>query len=122
MTENNAHNEYSLRQFAAFAGGDPENLREILVSFINSGKKNAELFRQYIEDESVIMISELSHKMLPLYRQLEAKDIVDLLSQLEQRDIFLPDHEHYYSMAKSALNMIDTLLLNIQKREGISFS
>jgi len=122
VTEYNPLNEYSLKQFAAFAGGDQENLREILVSFISSGKKNAELFKQSIEDENVIMISELSHKMLPLYRQLEAKNIVGLLSQLEQKDIQSPGNEMYYSIAKSALNMIETLLLNIQKREEISLS
>lgn len=120
MTEYNAQDEYSLKQFAAFAGGDPKNLREILVSFINSGKNNAMLFRQYLEDENIIMIAELSHKMLPMYRQLEAKNIVDLLSQLEQKDVFSPDQKQYHSMAKSVLNLIDTLLRTIQKREGIS--
>lgn len=111
--------EYSLKQFAAFAPGDPEGLREILISFVSSGQQNVKLFRQYIEEENVNMISELSHKMLPLFRQLEAKHIVDILSQLEQKETYLSGREEFYSMANSSLNKIEELLLIIQKREGI---
>jgi hypothetical protein len=113
-------NDYSLKQFAAFANGDPESIREILISFIRSSKQNVKLFRQYIEEENVIMISELSHKMLPLFRQLEAKEIVDLLLQLEQKDNYILGHGQFFSIAKSSLDMIETLLETIQKKERIS--
>ncbi|MDP2888388.1 MAG: hypothetical protein Q8P34_05385 [Bacteroidota bacterium] len=77
------HKSYNLDQFKAFAAGDQESLRQILGSFIVSGKRNANHFRKFIDEKNTKEVSELSHKMLTLFRQLEAKDIVGLLVQLE---------------------------------------
>lgn len=122
MTGYNPQNEYSLKQFAAFAGGDPENLREILTSFISSGKKNVEFLRQYLEDENVSMISELSHKMLSLFRQIEANGIAELLSKLEQQTDFRLDKNQYLLHGRLALEQIEALLLFIQTEENIKDS
>ena len=110
---------YNLEQFAAFAAGDPEGVKQILVSFINSGNQNATLFRQYLHEENDSAISELSHKMLTLFRQLEAYDIVDLLDQLEQKDFAQTNNKQYYSMGNSALEKIEALLLIIEKEQNI---
>lgn len=119
MSEYKAQNIYSLKQFTAFAAGDPESLREILISFISSGKKNIKIFRQYIEDENVIMISELSHQMLPLFRQIEANDIAELLSGLEQQGDFRLDNKQYYLFGRLVLEKIEALLHIIQTEENI---
>lgn len=112
-------NGYNLKQFAAFAAGDPESLRQILVSFIISGKQNATLFRQYLQEENDNGVSDLSHKMLTLFRQLEAHDIVELLAQLERKDFARIDNKQYYSLGKLVLEKIDVLLRTIQKEENI---
>ena len=112
-------NGYSLKQFAAFAEGDQESLRQILVSFINTGKQNAMLFRQYLEEENDNDLSELSHKMLSLFRQLEAYDIVELLSQLEHKDFARMYNKQDYLRGKLAIEKIEALLHSIQKEENI---
>jgi len=117
---NNSSKGYNLKQFAAFAEGDPECLRQILESFINTGKQNAILLSQYLQDKNDPALSELSHKMLPLFRQLEADDIVELLARLERKDfprIF--NHDDFLN-GKSVLEKIEALLLTIQKEENIS--
>ncbi|NEW84379.1 MAG: response regulator [Mariniphaga sp.] len=113
------HNGYNLRQFAAFAEGDPEILTQILVSFIKTGKQNALLFRQFLHAESDHELSELSHKMLSLFRQLEANDLVVLLSQLEHKDFASLHHKEFYLCGKMAIEQIDELLQTIQKEENI---
>ena len=113
------HNGYNLKQFAAFAEGDPESLRQILVSFIKTGKQNALLFRQYLHDESDLELSELSHKMLSLFRQLEANDLVVLLSQLEHKDFASLHHKEFYICGEMAIDKIDALLQTIQEEENV---
>jgi len=113
-------NGYNLKQIAAFAEGDPEGLLQILVSFIKTGKQNALLFRQYLNDENDHALSELSHKMLSLFRHLEANDLVELLSQLEHIDFARLHSQEFYSCGKLAIEKIDVLLNTIQKEENIS--
>ena len=112
-------NGYNLEQLAAFAAGDPESLRQILVSLIYSGKENTRLFRQYIQDENMEALSALSHKMLTLFRQMEATDIVELLSKLEQKDISGQNNQQYYVWGKMALEKINSLLHTIETEENI---
>ncbi len=114
------HKGYNLKQIAAFAEGDPESLRQILVSLISSGKQNAIHFRQCLDEKNINAISDLSHKMLPLFRQLEVNDITELLARLEQKDFTLTDNRQYYLWGKLAIEKIDVLLNTIQKRENIS--
>ncbi|HEX7584130.1 MAG TPA: hybrid sensor histidine kinase/response regulator [Prolixibacteraceae bacterium] len=116
---NARQNRYNLEQFAAFASRDPESLRQILVSLIHSGMANTALFRQYLQDENLDALSALSHKMLTLFRQMEATDIVELLSRLEQKDE-LTDNKQYFLWGRLALEKIETILHTIQIDENIS--
>lgn len=113
---------YNLDQFKAFAGGDPESLRQILVSFVNTGNQNARLFRQSIQEENRFAVSELSHKMLPLFRQLQATDIAELLAQLERKELENMDYQNYFTMGKQALVKIEEILQTIQEEEHIAVS
>lgn len=113
------HNGYNLNQIAAFAEGDQESLMQILVSFIKTGKQNAILFRQYLQDRNDRSLSELSHKMLSLFRQLEANDLVVLLSQLEHYDFAAVNNKEFYICGNRAIEKIDALLTTIQKEENI---
>ena len=112
-------NGYNLKQLAAFAEGDPELLRQILVSFISTGKQNVTLFRQFLLDENYNSLSELSHKMLPMFRQLEAYEIAELLSRMEQRDFVRKNRIHYYLEGTLVLERIESLLITLHKVEII---
>lgn len=114
------HKSYNLDQIKAFAAGDPESLRQILVSFIASGKRNAKHFRKSIAEKNTSEISELSHKMLTLFRQLEAQYIVELLAQLEDMEELRFDEQQYFSLSKLALEKIEALLQEIQENENIT--
>ena len=117
--ENTHSNGYTLKQVAAFAEGDPEFLRQILVSFISTGKQNVTLFRQYLDDENYNAVSELSHKMLPMFRQLEAYDVAELLFQMEEKDFARKNSIQYHIQGRLALERIETLLFTLQNEESI---
>ena len=117
ISPSSRQNGYNLEPFAAFAAGDPESLRQILASLIHSGKENTSLFRQYIQDENKDALAALSHKMLTLFRQMEATDIVELLSRLEQNSG--SDDQQYYRWANLALEKIESVLHTIETEENI---
>ncbi len=110
---------YSLEQIAAFASGEPESLRQILISFLDSGWQNTLMFRKLIDEGNQKAISELSHKMLPLFRQLEASEVVQLLSQLEQKKPAGLNRDQWYMLALSALSKIEKLMIVIGRKEGL---
>jgi CheY-like chemotaxis protein len=113
-------NGYNLEQLEAFAAGDPESFKEILSSLIHTGKENIILFKQYIEKKDRDAISALAHKMLTLFRQMEATDIVELLSRLEHVSSAQDDNPQYYLWGKLALEKIEALLQTIEKEENIA--
>jgi CheY-like chemotaxis protein len=114
--------DYDLEQFRAFAGGDSESLRQIMGSFMKSGNQNVQILRQSIHEKDKHAVSELAHKMLPLFRQLKANGIVELLARLEQNGKETGDNESYLTTGKLALIRIEEILQIIQEEENIEIS
>ena len=110
---------YKLHQIAAFASDEPESLRQILVSFLKSSRQNILFFKKYLYEENEDAISALSHKMLPLFSQLEAYSIVELLSILEQKNRTGISQPQWYAYAASVLDKIEKLMATIQREEGL---
>ena len=75
---------YTLKNIAQFTDGDPESLKRIMKSFVDSTAGNVGLLRDGLRDRRWDTISGVAHKMLPLFRQLEAVDIIPLLEKMEQ--------------------------------------
>lgn len=74
---------YTLKNIQMFTEGDEEALKKIITSFVNE----TELHLQFLEDillkGNYENASSLAHKMLPLFRQLEAREIIPLLEKVE---------------------------------------
>jgi len=117
--DENGNNGYNLEQLAAFAAGDPESLQQILVSLIHSGKQNVSIFRRYVDEENMIGVSELAHKMLTIFRQLQASEIVNLLAILERKDFSGLNNKQFFTLAIQALEKIEDLLQIIQEEQKV---
>ncbi len=115
----NTGQSYNLEQIAAFASGDEETLRQIIVSFIQSSRQNTDLLRKFHREKNQHALSELAHKMLPLFRQLEAHPIVELLAVLEQRNTPALSAQQLYALALQAADQVDALMNTIQQEEGL---
>jgi hypothetical protein len=74
---------YSLSQIMAFAANDPQSIYRILESFVESTCENLALFRNYLNDRNYQPLPELAHKMIAMFRQLEAFQVVTLLTKIE---------------------------------------
>lgn len=87
---------YTLKNIEQFTDDDPDSLKKIIVSFVDTTTEHIELLKDSLRNKQWDTISRIAHKMLPLFRQLEARDIIPLLEKMEQVD------KHSLSPAESA--------------------
>lgn len=117
--ENVIRKGYNLDQITAFTDGDKESLNQILVSFVDTSRQNLKLFKESLKKENTAKIVELSHKMLPIFRQLEVSDIVDLLAQLEQKEFTSLNDKLFLMLSQLTIEKVDAFLLVLVKEENL---
>ena len=102
---------YNIKQIEAFTLGDVESTRKILQSLIDSSRKNLLLFKQYLAQRNYILLAELAHKMLPMFRQLDARETVELLVLIEQKKLI---DEQWQPIGNRAYERVTTLIQKIK--------
>lgn len=78
---------YTLKNIMLFTDNDPEATRKIIESFMHDTQQNIDLFKNHLETSNNEAIFQLAHKMLPMFRQLEASPIIERLQKLERSGI-----------------------------------
>ncbi|WP_163717364.1 hypothetical protein [Mangrovibacterium lignilyticum] len=115
-TTNTESPEYSLNQVLAFAGPSLEEQKELIQLLVDSAGLNVAAFRNEITLQNRANACELAHKMLTLFKQLQATKITPSLEQLEQvGNELLPD-EQFFAIAKTVLIQIELVLNDIKLR------
>jgi signal transduction histidine kinase/CheY-like chemotaxis protein len=79
-----ATGENRFQSLLCFASGEKESERAILQSFVDESKKNVENLLSMKRKKNIIGINQLAHKMLPLFRMMNEKEIVEWLIALEK--------------------------------------
>jgi len=79
---NNEENRF--QSLLSFASGEKESERAILQSFVDESKKNIENLISLKKKKDIEGIHRLAHKMLPLFRMMNEKEIVEWLIALEK--------------------------------------
>ena len=74
---------YTLKNIMEFTDNDPQATTEVIRSFIRETEQNLKLLETGNEAEQ---IKKTAHKMLPMFRQLEAKKAVIQLEKLERTE------------------------------------
>lgn len=77
---------YTLKHILQFADQDRTALKAILESFVAATREHLRLLQEDLQAGKTADIVRLAHKMLPMFRQLEAEKIVGLLQYLEQAE------------------------------------
>jgi signal transduction histidine kinase/CheY-like chemotaxis protein len=96
---------YSLDQIRQFALDDKESMKRILISFAESSYENLILFDKYITEKNRRDLSELAHKMMAMFRQLEATYIVEHLIKIEQ-DYYNMSDEQWSRLSRETLTRV----------------
>lgn len=113
---------YSIKQLEAFADGDPQSTQLILMAFMKSSMQNLELFKQYLDEKDYTLLAELSHKMLPMFRQLETNTIIRLLESLELKNMEKLSSESRKLVGETVSTKIELLLEKIRSEQQIQIN
>ncbi len=118
---NTVNNKYSIEGIKAFAEGEMDTTREILTSFAHSTSQNLTEFKQHIQTKNYEEVKKLAHKMLPMFRQLEAVDIIEPLRKLEQ-NYYNRKQDKWIVESKQLLIKIEKLMEKIIEEYQLPFS
>ncbi|KUF44615.1 hybrid sensor histidine kinase/response regulator [Myroides marinus] len=99
---------YNTRSLTQFIGDDINALKNLLVIFIDSTKENLLDLHYAKEEFDIEQISNIAHKMLPMFKQLEIKTLINTLEVLEDKSISFDTQEDLNKY-------IDELEVNVNK-------
>lgn len=74
---------YSLKSLEKFTNNDPDSLRTVVLTFIESAKTNCDDLVKSVEAKDAQLMAETAHRMIPMLRQMEVHSIAGLLMPLE---------------------------------------
>ena len=87
--ENDSNSFYSLKSLQSFLADDDEALEEFLTSFIKRTEENLIELEDAIVENNILEIKEISHRMCPMFKQIQAHTISGILDDLERKDLSL---------------------------------
>lgn len=108
---------YTLKNIRQFTDNDPQALKTIIQSFIRETTEHINKLEKHQAAEQWEEISKLAHKMLPLFRQLEIKNIIENLECLEHPDKAGIDQNKINQLTTLVIKQITTLTEDIKKNE-----
>lgn len=76
-------NLFSLKVISSFLGDDRDGIAEVLHTFVADTTTSLDRLKSAIDIPEIAEINAISHKMLPMFRQLEANEIIPILEQME---------------------------------------
>ncbi len=113
---------YSLTNFRAYAGDDPEVLMQFLISFIKSNHENLDLLRKHFENKDYSDVGDTAHKMKNTFGQLEAWTVMEQLIELEKlvdssqpKAIIEERIEKTFSFAEEIFNLLEEDIKELEK-------
>ncbi|WP_378186269.1 hybrid sensor histidine kinase/response regulator [Aquimarina sp. W85] len=104
------NNEYSLHDLMAFAQGDSESLYAILDTFYNSTETNLKLLKKAVKTNDIEEIKSITHKILPMFRQIKATEVVELLERTEQPETYHLSNDDIKKLTNQSIQKIHALI------------
>lgn len=74
---------FSFLSLKEFLNNDETEVKNMLALFLKETKKNSANLEKAISEEDIISFNNISHKMLSMFKQIEATDIVEFLEAFE---------------------------------------
>lgn len=97
---------YSLNTLKEFLGNDNSALNDVLKSFVESTNENLLLMENAIAEENVAEINSIAHRIAPMFKQIEARDIGEILKALEKNTFEITDLKDIYKTLKAKIEVL----------------
>ncbi len=103
---------YSLKELKAFLPDDTQGLSDILQSFMSGTLEAMTLLEQAVLTNNRLDINEIAHKMNPMFKQIKAVHISNILDQLENKDT---SSEEFHALLLDLKDKIPVLFALLNK-------
>jgi DNA-directed RNA polymerase sigma subunit (sigma70/sigma32) len=80
-----------------FLGQDELALKEVLKSFIDTTVENLGFLKIAVQEKNYDEIKSIAHRIAPMFKQIQANEIGELLKDLEKEDLDTIDIKATYS-------------------------
>ncbi|WP_299435156.1 hybrid sensor histidine kinase/response regulator [uncultured Aquimarina sp.] len=110
ISDHDKEANYSLSDLMLFAQGDTESLYAILETFCNSTVDHIAELKSAINNQDFEQIKRLAHKMLPMFKQIKAKEIVPILDTLEHQDNYELNSKEILALTEEGVYKIEDLI------------
>ncbi|MDR7372580.1 ATP-binding protein [Flavobacterium aquidurense] len=114
--EKTSQHLYSLDSLKDFLGNDNEALKEVLKSFMESTEENLTSMEAAIAEENTAEINAIAHRIAPMFKQIEAREIGEILKVLEKNDFEISDLKDIF---KALQSKVVSLFRIVQKEENV---
>ncbi|CAC9973431.1 ATP-binding response regulator [Flavobacterium panici] len=101
---------YTLDTLKEFLGNDQNALNDVLKAFIISSNENLDLLENAIHEKNVPEINSIAHRIAPMFRQIESRDVSILLKTLEQNNLEIADSKDIFEALKAKTNKLFAVL------------
>ncbi|MNS97797.1 Aerobic respiration control sensor protein ArcB [compost metagenome] len=108
-TENaneNASQIYSLETLKDFLGQDESALKEVLKSFIETSIENLGFLKTAVQEKNHDEIKSIAHRIAPMFKQIQANEIGELLKDLEKEDLNTIDLKGTFSDLEGKIKIL----------------
>jgi DNA-binding response OmpR family regulator len=102
--------KYSLTSLKSFLSNEEDVLKEFLFSFMTSTKENLAILEEGISGKDILKIKETAHRMGPMFKQIEAQEIVQILSDLELKESSFEEMNAKFKILKTSIVWLFLLL------------
>jgi signal transduction histidine kinase/DNA-binding response OmpR family regulator len=106
----NSEKKYSLASLKLFLSNEEGALKELLFPFMTSTKENLAILEESISKKDTLKVKETAHRMGPMFKQIEAHEIVQILSDLELRESSFEEIDGKFKILKTAIVSLFLLL------------
>ena len=97
---------YSLDTLKEFLGNDTTALKEVLKSFIESSSENLNLLENAMIDKNTTEINSVAHRIAPMFKQIQAREIGEILKVLENKDLETSDLNDIFKVLKAKTDVL----------------
>ncbi len=105
---------YSLSDLMLFAHGDSDSLYAILDTFYESTIDNVKELKLVVKKKDTDSIQKIAHKMLPMFKQIKAKEVIPILEKLEHPDVYNLDKNAILALTKKGIIEIENLIKKLK--------
>lgn len=97
---------YSLATLKEFLGNDAASAKEFIRSFIESTIQNLNALENAVQKKNIAEVNAISHRMAPMFRQIQAHEIGEILNRLEQNTLNNLDLESLFDNLKTKIELL----------------